>query len=178
MQNNQIWLHPRRALYHRHQTRPLTQKPRRQVTSLPWNLVRLLALLTERRSELKPNLHPKFPRIDGQRKRLKSTRGLAENLRSHKSSSRGWRRRRKRCALNPKILGKSSHSELESLRRWKGNGRSKQKKQRALQDGGWDYSRDGEGRSERAEGGDRKILCIDLRRHRCGVADGEVHIGP
>lgn len=35
-----------------------------------------------------------------------------------------------------------------------------------------------EGRSERAEGGDRKILCIYLRRHRCGVADGEVHIGP
>jgi len=61
------------------------------------------------------------------------------------------------------------------LRRWKGNGngRSKQKKQGALQDGGWDYSRGGEGRSERAEGGDRKILCIYLRRHRCGAADGD-----
>lgn len=35
-----------------------------------------------------------------------------------------------------------------------------------------------EGRSARAEGGDRKILCIYLSRHRCGVTDGEVHIGP
>ena len=77
MRNIQIRFHPRRALYHCHRTRPLTQNLRRQLTSLPWTLIHLLAPVTELGSELKRIFHPKFPRIDNQRKRLRSTRGLA-----------------------------------------------------------------------------------------------------
>ena len=57
----------------------------RQVTSLPWTLIRLVALVTEHPSELKRILHPKSPRIDNPKKRLKSARGLVGDLKPHKS---------------------------------------------------------------------------------------------
>ncbi len=53
---------------------------------LPWTLVRLLAPVTELRSELTRIFHPKSPRIDNPGKRLKLARGQAGDLKPHKSS--------------------------------------------------------------------------------------------